>query len=30
MRLILTIAAFLGILYLFYSAESLLGSVTLF
>ena len=30
MRLVLTIAAFLGILYLFYAAVSLLGSVTLF
>ena len=30
MRLVLTIAAFLGILYLFYAAVSLLGSVTVF
>ena len=30
MRLVLSIAAFLGILYLFYAAVSLLGSVTLF
>jgi hypothetical protein len=30
MRLVLTIAAFLGILHLFYAAVSLIGSVMLF
>ena len=30
MRLVLTIAAFLGVLYLFYTAISLLGAVAVF
>lgn len=30
MRLVLTVAAFLGVLYLFYTAISLLGAVAAF